>query len=447
MKKRVKTVKEYDEICSEKAEGYVFLPEKDMDCLVEYVQTLGKTLKKDEKAPATIQYKYSYEKKCSIPVVKIQKYVGELKSGLRLQILPKIYFGGSEDRTKQIYLEMLKSTYRLTEKAINQISLGMGDMELFEAYIRMYLDEAQMLVKRGLRSAYEEKTDNLRCFRGKLQVSGHIRRNIAHKERFYVTYEEFTKNRPENRLIKTTLKKLQKVTTDGKNKQDARELLLFFDGIQESVDYRQDFAQIRIDRNSREYEKIMKWTEVILQGNSFLNFSDGIKSRSILFAMDEVFENYVACQIKKYFRENWEVSSQDKNYYLFEKPRDFQLRPDIVMKKGEGNRTVILDTKWKSLPDMKNEGWSAFNKKARNDIYQMVTYASRYEAEEIWLLYPKAKYSYQYEGIRDRFETKIYGHTLVIHLFFIDLENMEESMKRLSQGLEDKMAGEVKKYE
>ena len=50
MKKRVKTVKEYDEICSEKAEGYVFLPEKDMDCLVEYVQTLGKTLKKDEKA-------------------------------------------------------------------------------------------------------------------------------------------------------------------------------------------------------------------------------------------------------------------------------------------------------------------------------------------------------------------------------------------------------------
>ena len=82
-------------------------------------------------------------------------YVGELelKSGLRLQILPKIYFGGSEDRTKQIYLEMLKSTYRLTEKAMNQISLGMGDMELFEAYIRMYLDEAQMLVKRGLRSA------------------------------------------------------------------------------------------------------------------------------------------------------------------------------------------------------------------------------------------------------------------------------------------------------
>ena len=77
----------------------------------------------------------------------------------------------------------------------------------------------------------------------------------------------------------------------------------------------------------------------------------------------------------------------------------------------------------------------------------MVTYASRYESEEIWLLYPKAKYSDQYKDIRDHFETKIYGHTLVIHLFFIDLENMEESMKRLSQGMEGKTAGEVKKYE
>ena len=267
-----------------------------------------------------------------------------------------------------------------------------------------------------------------------------------------MTYEEFKKNRPENRLIKATLKKLQKVATDEKNKRDARELLLFFDGIQESVDYRQDLVRIRNDRNSREYEKIMKWTEVILQGNSFLNFSDGLMARSILFAMEEVFENYVACQIKKYFRENWEVSSQDKRYYLFEKPRDFRLRPDIVMKKREDNRTVVLDTKWKSLPEVKNGGkgwsdWIDFRKYVRDDIYQMVTYASRYEAEEIWLLYSKAKYSYQYEGIRDRFETKIYGHILVIHLFFIDLVNMEESMKLLSQGMEGRTAGEVKKFE
>ena len=77
---------------------------------------------------------------------------------------------------------MLKSTYRLTEKAMNQISLGMGDMELFEAYIRMYLDEAQMLVKRGLRSAYEEKTDNLDAFAESSRWRG-ISGGISHIKR------------------------------------------------------------------------------------------------------------------------------------------------------------------------------------------------------------------------------------------------------------------------
>lgn len=168
---------------------------------------------------------------------------------------------------------------------------------------------------------------------------------------------------------------MQKVATDEKNKRDARELLLFFDGIQESMDYRQDLARIRNDRNSREYEKIMKWTEVILQGNSFLNFSDGLMARSILFAMEEVFENYVACQIKKYFRENWEVSSQDKSYYLFEKPRDFRLRPDIVMKKRKDNRTVVLDTKVEKPSEVKNGGKAGvtgldFRKYVRDDIYR-----------------------------------------------------------------------------
>lgn len=66
---------------------------------------------------------------------------------------------------------------------MNQISLGMGDMELFEAYIRMYLDEAQMLVKRGLRSAYEEKritsdafAESSRCQAISVEIS-HIKRD------------------------------------------------------------------------------------------------------------------------------------------------------------------------------------------------------------------------------------------------------------------------------
>lgn len=442
MEKRKITVKEYDEIYSKELQGYIkshekFLSKEDMDCLAAYT----KTRKNDQKAPFKIQYwKYDQNGK-NVLCIKVQNYVGELelKNGLRIEILPKIYFGGSKDRTKKVYLDMLRGTRRLNEKALGQISLGEGKMHLFETYIQMYLDEAEKLIKRGLPSGYEEKTDNRSCFRGKLQIAGHIKQNIAHKERFYVTYEEFTRNRAENRLLKTVLTKIQKVTADNHNRRKTKTLLLFLDEIQESINWRQDLMQIKSDRNSRDYEKIMKWTEVILQGNSFLNFSDETLSRSVLFAMEEVFENYVACQIKKYFGKNWKVFAQDDRYSLF-KYGEFRIRPDIVMEKREGGRKVILDTKWKNLPKKRQD----FREKSRNDIYQMVTYASRYQVEDIWLIYPKAEYSYLYAGQRGRFETKIYGHPLVIHLFFIDLEDMEKSMEDFRKELESK---EVSRYE
>ena len=48
--------------------------------------------------------------------------------------------------------------------------------------------------------------------------------------------------------------------------------------------------------------------------------------------------------------QGWDVSAQDKGYYLFEEDyrKIFALRPDIVVKRPDGHR-IVLDTKWKRL--------------------------------------------------------------------------------------------------
>ena len=106
-----------------------------------------------------------------------------------------------------------------------------------------------------------------------------------------------------------------------------------------------------INRNTKDYEMLMQWSKVFLMNKSFTTFSGSTASRALLFPMESVYESYVAQQMKKVMSpEGWDVSSQDKGHYLFTEPRrQFALRPDIVMKRGE--RTVILDTKWKSLVD------------------------------------------------------------------------------------------------
>ena len=186
-------------------------------------------------------------------------------------------------------------------------------------------------------------------YKGKLMTGQHIKTNMAHKERFYVAYDEFHPNRPENKLVKATLLKLQQLTTSAENSKEIRQLLTAFEMVEPSVNHTKEFSQVKIDRNTKDYEMLMQWSKVFLLNKSFTTFSGQNTSRALLFPMESVYESYVVQQMKKVLGPaGWDVSSQDKGHYLFMEPRrQFALRPDIVCKRGD--RTVIMDTKWKSL--------------------------------------------------------------------------------------------------
>ena len=119
--------------------------------------------------------------------------------------------------------------------------------------------------------------------------------------------------------------------------------------------------------------------------------------------------------------EGWEVSSQDKGHYLFmESRRQFALRPDIVMKRG--GRTVILDTKWKSLVDNERVNYGI----SQADMYQMYAYAKKYQASEVWLLYPMNEEMRNTEPIL--FDS---GDGVRVSVFLVDVAQIEESLEKL----------------
>ncbi|RKM56818.1 restriction endonuclease [Butyrivibrio sp. CB08] len=364
-------------------------------------------------------------------VITIKNYVGliQMKNGFQVQILPKIYFDETDEgnkRTKTIFLNMLKSMKDFPGKAFNTASLKVDRMNLYELFINMYLQEVRKLVKHGLKSAYVVVEDNLNFYKGKLMVNQHIKANLAHKERFYMAHDEFLLDRPENRIVKSTLLKLQGLTGSAENSKEIRQALLAFELVEPSKNYDADFAKITIDRNTKDYESLMPWSKVFLMNKSFSTFSGETTSRALLFPMESVYESYVALKMKKVFgSDGWHVSSQDKGKHLFEEPnKKFKLRPDIVIKKDK--RIIILDTKWKKLiPDPRvNYGIS------QADMYQMYAYSKKYNTSEIWLLYPlnadmKGKDNIYYlandeESIVTR-----------VNVFFVDVANIESSLLEL----------------
>ncbi|MCI8327323.1 MAG: McrC family protein, partial [Lachnospiraceae bacterium] len=383
-------VKEFDSIiCNEdykNNEKYKYLDRKEFDNLVAFIHEFSRD---EGHADALDFMRIGYRRNIG-EVVSIKNYVGliQMKNGFQIQILPKISFGDGEDerntRTKKVFLRMLCSMKDFPSKVFQNAALRADQMNLYELFINLYLQEVRQLVKRGIKSDYVEQEENLRYYKGKLLGSKHIKMNLAHRERFYVSYEEFHPNRAENRLVKATLIKLQKLTVSAENAKEIRQLLTAFEMVDTSANYERDFSKVVINRNTKDYEILMQWSKVFLMNKSFTTFSGSTVSKALLFPMESVYESYIAQQMKKVMSpEGWEVSSQDKGHYLFTEPRrQFALRPDIVMRKKD--RTVILDTKWKNLSDHERANYGI----SQVDMYQMYAYSKKYRTSEIWLLYP-----------------------------------------------------------
>lgn len=384
---RVKyTLKEYDSFTknpSITSATYHYLPEPVFDQLEQFVLS-----NRQESATSTeaIELMVVTSKRAIGKVISARNYVGliTMSNGIEIEILPKIYSRNdesSEGETKKVFLHMLRSLKEMPFKHFNFSNLNMEKHNILEIFIRMFIEEAYMLVKRGLKSAYTEYQDNEYFYKGKLNFSGQIRLNAAHKERFYIEYEIFSVNRPENRLIKTTIELLRKVCSIRKSQKDLHSLLAAFEGVDLSLDHALDFAKVTSDRNMSKYGKILQWCKVFLNRNSYTPFKGSGVAYALLFPMEKVFESYVAGQLKGTLTSPLiSLKTQDRLHHLYDDPRRFSLRPDIVV--NSGGSIVVLDTKWKLLSPSKDYGIS------QGDMYQAYAYHRKYNAQTVILVYP-----------------------------------------------------------
>ena len=348
--------------------------------------------------------------------VQIMNYVGliQLPNGHQIDILPKIYFTNSVESnsyditnkysyvdvnqkesddikiTKKIFVDMFCTLKNIKKaKVLRNGDLEVKNKPIFEIYISMFLSSLNELIKKGLRSIYLNKLENVSFFKGKLMINQHIKHNIVHKEKFYTQFDEFSYNRVENRLLKSTLVKLLKISKDAKNIQNIKEDLVFFDLVDTSINYKNDFKKVMIDKSTKEYDELLKWAEVFLDNKSFITFSGSHGAKALLYKMNDLFESYVAKRIRNVFGDTYEIKTQSTSKKLFDNPQKFTLRPDIVLR-DKFNNTIIMDTKWKKLinDERKNYGISQM------DMYQMFAYSIRYacgnanKLPKVYLLYP-----------------------------------------------------------
>ncbi|CAF30312.1 McrC family protein [Methanococcus maripaludis] len=316
-------------------------------------------------------------------------YVGiiKLKNGPTIEILPKINNDHiSNEKVRRIFLKMLKSLKNAPFKEFGDASLKTHKMKLNEIFIKIFLDDLDVLVKNGLKSDYISIEDNLNVLKGKIKFNEHISKNYIHKERFYVNYDEFIRNRPENRIIKSTIKYLLKNSSLNSNLKRINEFLFIMDAIPESKNLEKDFAACVNNRLMTDYKKIIPWCKVFLKNESFTNFKGDEIAYALLYPMEKIFESYLTEEFKKSGKFET-IVSQGNGYFLAKHKNEgiFRLKPDIYAETS--SKKYIMDAKWKILNSDKNKNYGI----SQNDMYQLLSYAVVYGCNELRLLYPKSK--------------------------------------------------------
>ena len=339
--------------------------------------------------------------------IQARNYVGVLqtKSGLTIEILPKIADKNDAERSKAVFIKMLRTLKNFPFKSSNLASLKTQNLPLLEIFISMFLCELEALVKKGIKSDYVALEENLNFLKGKLNINEQIKRNSIHKERFYVGYSEFLSDIKINRIIKTTLKFLYKKSNSSKNQQKIRELLFIFDEVSECEDYKNFFAKLVINRQVKHYEQTLLWCKIFLLGNSFTPHNGDDLALALLFDMNALFESYVGNFIKKSFPG---TILQHSEKYLVEEPKSFKLRPDIFL---EGD--FIADTKWKIVKSRDDI--------SQADLYQLYAYGKKHECSNLYLIYPKI------DGVKQEFMKFGYDDKMLLEILYFDLEKDENN--------------------
>jgi 5-methylcytosine-specific restriction enzyme subunit McrC len=308
--------------------------------------------------------------------VRFHSYVGVIQlPGLLLEILPKTDKVGPPNATRwrQVLLQMLRVSGQLPMAAPTIAALAQRPLALLEVYIRLFVEQAETLLRQGLVKQYRVTEGNKRALKGRLLFSQQLTHNLVHQERFYTQHQVYDQENELNSLLAMGLRVASQVTRVASLAARIHALLLHWPEVKEVPI---PLIRPQLMRKTERYGPALDLALLLLRHLS-PDLSKGEKeAAALLFDMNRLFEVYVARQLRVAAADSGaEVHIQNREIFW----NDTSIRPDLVVQFHNPTRRIILDTKWK-LPGQGSPSAA--------DLQQVYAYCHIWKAAHGLLLYP-----------------------------------------------------------
>lgn len=261
---------------------------------------------------------------------------------------------------------------------------------------------------RGVLQGYVAQDDTLRTVRGRLRLSDQVTRRPGRLFPVEATFDEFTVDIPENRILRSAVRWMLAVP---RLEASVRRRLAHLD--------RKLLDASLLSRGSRlpawspnrlnaAYVPALRIAEIVLQNMVAEAGSGKMHVASFVVDMAKVFEDFVTVALIEALKKYPGRTRAQYRTYLDEKAvepgvRRVVMKPDVVHEL-EGRPAIIFDAKYK--------GASASGQYPNADQYQMLAYATAIGRTDAWLIYADSG---------SRASRRVCNSEISIHEFPVDL--------------------------
>lgn len=341
--------------------------------------------------------------------------------GATLEILPKI--DGDDGKVRKALVHMLAAAWDLRLAEGEVASLATQRLDLLEILIGLFSNRLLAAVRRGLPRRYITWEEDLPRLRGKLDVTRQFTRLTMRPDLLACRFDELSENTPLNRVFKAAVNLLRTRVRTHANVRLLDELAARLEFVGKSSEPLRE--QVRLDRTNTAFHELYELACILLQGDWQATSQGDTPGFSLLFPMNDLFEKFIARKMMSAGL-GMSVVAQPKRAHALrdgEQPL-FQLNPDLLV-----NGNIVLDTKWKKLRPVESKLGVE-----QDDVYQMLAYASAYNAERLVLLFPW-HIGLGEEGVLRRWT--VFGTPVPFHVATVDVgqaERVADALRRIIEG-------------
>ncbi|MFD5708953.1 McrC family protein [Streptomyces pharetrae] len=285
--------------------------------------------------------------------------------------------------------------------------------ELLPALAHAYERQVARAIRQGLLQGYRSAEDSALVVRGRIREAEQVRRRFGVALPVEITYDEFTTDIPENRLLRAATERLLRLPgiPSAVRARLLRQRTRFADVT--AFVRGQQVPEWRPSRLNTRYHQALHLARAILDGASTEHHPGGLQIDGFLFDMNKVFEDFVCVALREALRPyGGRGTLQAKGVHLDEDAR-IRMQPDFVWygNGSEGRPLAVVDAKYKVE---KTRGYPDA------DLYQMLAYCTALGLPAGHLVYAKGNAPHGGHRVRET--------GTVLHQHALDLERSPDEI-------------------